>query len=188
MRIIREVEPSTVSRQCHLHHCTYMAPYQRFGLMFDFTFPTLSTSATNSTTATTATTATSSTDWLQIQPLPLSCKSFACQNSCFFQFQRRILDGRRILRTPRLLPKSLQRRKIQKDTYSRQHKFLCGGGLYYRYPLEQMKIHHQVLPFVYPHILCLYPPYFDFSIFQELPFSVKFVTSIKTNNKMVLYS
>ena len=25
-----------------------------------------------------------------------------------------------------------------------------------------------------------HPPYFDFSIFQELPFSVEFVTSIKT--------
>ena len=65
---------------------------------------TVSTSGTNSTTATTATT---STDWLQIQPLPLSCKSFASQNSCIFQFQRRILDGRRIMKTPRLLPKSL---------------------------------------------------------------------------------
>ena len=101
---IWEVEPSIVSRQCHLHHCTYMATYQKFRLMFDFTFPTLSTSGTNSTTATTATT---STDWLQIQPLPLSCKSFASQNSCIFQFQRRILDGRRIMKTPRLLSKSI---------------------------------------------------------------------------------
>ena len=27
---IREVEPSTVSRQCHLHHCTYITTYQEF--------------------------------------------------------------------------------------------------------------------------------------------------------------
>ena len=40
------------------------------------------------------------------------------------------------------------------------------------------KIHmHRTNGFVKMHS---HPPYFDFSIFQELPFSVEFVTSIKT--------
>ena len=73
---IREVEPSTVSRQCHLHYHTCIVTYQEFRLSV---FSTLSTDATNatdgthtttatdSTGATTATTTTTPTDSLQIQ-------------------------------------------------------------------------------------------------------------------------
>ena len=35
---IREVEPSTVSRQCHLHYHTCITTYQKFSLDFGFTW------------------------------------------------------------------------------------------------------------------------------------------------------
>ena len=58
LRIIREVEPSTVSRQCQIH-CTYAATYQEFRI--DVWLRVFSTRSTDATGATTTTPPTDST-------------------------------------------------------------------------------------------------------------------------------